>query len=153
MSVIPISGLNPEEQAVQDRSIQLLKSDPDRLIAEYRARFGVIVGTDLAREVFPDYADTTESRLKFAVAVQKAAAYLADQVFDQIVSEDNPGAAYFTARRDWGRKSSAITPDLVQGAGVVYDSNFNSEKSAFSKVETALSAGAVAQACWRRVRI
>jgi hypothetical protein len=141
MSVIPISDLSPEEQAVQERSIRLLKSDQERLIADYRGRFGVTVGTDLAREMFPEYTGSIESRLKYAVAVQKPAAYLADQVFEQIVSEDTPGAAFFTAGGTGAGKTAATTSELMNRAGVVYDSNFNSEKSAFLKVDAALSAG------------
>jgi hypothetical protein len=141
MSVVPISDLEPEEQAVQERSIRLLKSDTERLIAEYRSRNGGLVGTDLAREMFPEYASSVESRLKYAVAVQRAAGYLADLVFDEIVREDTPGAAYFTAGGTGAGKTNTITPELRGRAGVVYDSNFNSKKSAFSKVDAALSAG------------
>jgi hypothetical protein len=146
MSVIPISGLNAEEQALQERSIGLLKSDGERLIAEYRDRFGVYVGTDFAREMFPEYTASIESRLKYSVAVQKPAAYLADRVFEQIVSEETPGAALFTAGGTGAGKTDAInkfsqTSELMGRAHVVYDSNFNSEKSAFLKVDAALSAG------------
>jgi len=111
------------------------------LIAEYRGRFGVFVGTDSAREMFPEYTASIESRLMYAGAVQKPAAYLADQVFEQIVSEDTPGAAYFTAGGTGAGKTIAITPEMMGRAHVVYDSNFNSEKSAFLKVDAALSAG------------
>jgi hypothetical protein len=145
MSVIPISGLNPEEHAVQERAIRLLKSDEDRLIAEYRDRFGVLVATDAAREMFPEYAASIESRLKYAIAVQKPAAYLADQVFTQVVSEETSGAAFFTAGGTGAGKTEAIIrfSEEIRRAHVVYDSNFNSEKSAFSKVDAALSAGRV----------
>ncbi len=48
-------------------------------------RFGVVVGTDLARELFPDYTASLENRLKFAAAVQRSAAHIADQVFTNIL--------------------------------------------------------------------
>lgn len=140
MSAIPIDGLNSEEREVQERAIGLLKTDNGRLIAEYRLLNGVLVGTDLAREMFPEYTASIESRLKYALAVQKTAANLADQVFEQIVREDTPGAAYFTAGGTGAGKTTALKPELMKRAGVVYDSNFNSEKSAFGKVDAALSA-------------
>ena len=131
MSVIPIDGLNPEEREVQERSIRFLKSDTERLIAEYRGRFNVTVGTDLAREMFPDYCKSLESRLRFAISVQRAAAVLADLVFDQIIAEVDGGVAIFTAGGTGAGKTSAIMRDgkTIEGVQVIVDGNFNSFRS------------------------
>jgi hypothetical protein len=96
--------------------------------------------------MFPEYTASIETRLAYAVAVQKSAAYLADEVFAVVVSEETPGAALFTAGGTGAGKTNAInkfadTSELMGRAHVVYDSNFNSEKSAFLKVDAALSAG------------
>jgi hypothetical protein len=122
-----------------------VSADLPSLIKEYRSSFGNLVATDLARELFPEYAASVESRLRYAVAVQKPAAYLADQVFTQVVSEETPGAAYFTAGGTGAGKTNAInkfskTSEPMGRAHVIYDSNFNSEKSAFLKVDAALCA-------------
>ena len=144
MSVIPLKGLGPEEQAVQERSIALLKSAKERLVSEYRAKFGVLVGTDLARELFPEYTVNVSSRLQFAAAVQRAAAGLADLVFEQIVSESSHGLALFTGGGTGAGKTTSIMRNgaataAFHGAAVVFDGNFNSFKPSKSKLEFVLS--------------
>lgn len=143
MSVVPIKGLSPEENAVQDKSIALLKSDSARLIAEYRVKFGVLVGTDLAREMFPDYSESLDSRLRYAPAVQRAAAALADMIFEQIVSELDGGVAFFTGGGTGAGKTTSImrdgeTQEVFQAADVILDGNFNSFKPSKSKIDAVL---------------
>lgn len=139
--MIPIEGLGLVEEAVQERSIRLLKSDKERLIAEYRDRFGVTVGTDLAREMFPDYCESLDSRLRFAISVQRAAAALADFVFDQIVAEVDGGVAIFTAGGTGAGKTSAIMRDgkTIEGAQVIVDGNFNSFKPNKRRIDVVLA--------------
>ena len=55
VSIVRIAGLSPEVQNIEARAIEHVKQRLDALVEEYRQRFGVVVGTDLARELFPDY--------------------------------------------------------------------------------------------------
>lgn len=57
---------------------------------------GSLVGTNLARELFPDSADTLSSRLAFALAVQRSAARLGDEVFRTVLSGATDGEGLFT---------------------------------------------------------
>jgi hypothetical protein len=146
MSIVPIPGLSPEEQSVQNRAIALLKANKDQLIADYRTRYRIVTGTDLAREMFAEYTKSIESRLRYAVAVQRPAAALADAVFDQIVSERNGGLALFTAGGTGAGKTTSImrngvTNAAFHGASVICDGNFNSPKPSTSKVESVLGRG------------
>jgi hypothetical protein len=146
MSVIPLKGLGPIEQAVQERSLALLKTDKDRLIVEYIQRYGIQVGTDLARELFPEYALNLESRLRFATSVQRAASALADMVFDHILEATQGGSALFTAGGTGAGKTTSIlqsidSVEVFQGASVIFDGNFNSFKSSKDKVDKALQQG------------
>ncbi len=72
-----------------DRDINSLHSQVkqrlDALIEEYRQRFGVVVGTDLVRELFPDYTASLENRLTFAVAVQRSAAHIAERFCEEMI--------------------------------------------------------------------
>lgn len=149
MSVTPMKGLGPVEQAVQERSIALLKSDEDRLIGEYRAKFGILVGTDLAREFFPEYTASIDSRLQFSTAVQRAAAGLADSVFDQIVSESSNRLVVFTGGGTGAGKTFSVMRDgaprpAFHGAAAVFDGNFNSFKPSKNKLEFVLSKNCMA---------
>lgn len=146
MSIVRVHTLSPEAQVVQERVIREVERRLDDLVGLYRQRFGVVVGTDLARELFPDYTATLESRLKFAMAVQRSAARTADEVFNRIVSGTRIGDALFTAGGTGAGKTTAIrtstqTEGLIASAAVIYDSNFNSFGSAKAKVELALRAG------------
>jgi hypothetical protein len=146
MSVVPMKGLGPEETDVQERCIGLLRAEPERLIAEYRVQFGVVIGTDLAREMFPEYCATIETRLRFAVAVQRTAAALADMVFEQIVSELSGGIAFFTAGGTGAGKTTSIlrhgkTRDIFNSANIIIDGNLNSFKPSEAKIEAVLERG------------
>jgi hypothetical protein len=139
-------GLSLDAVEVETRAIALVENYPDRLVAEYRKRFGILVGTDLARELFPDYVYSTDNRLKYAAAVQHSAARIADLVFATIVGEESGGGALFTAGGTGAGKTSAILLDAARNdnlsdARVIFDSNFNSLKSALAKVSAALDAG------------
>jgi hypothetical protein len=143
MSVIPLAGLDPEQAAVQDEAIALLRADRDGLIASYRERHGIQVGADLARELFPKYGGTVESRLQFALAVQRPASALADLVLEKILSETDGGCALFTAGGTGAGKTTSIvnnidTFEVLQGASIVFDSNFNSPKPCKRRVDLAL---------------
>ena len=143
MSIVPFKDLSSEEHAVQERSIALLKSDSNRLIAEYRARFNVLVATDLAREMFPEYCESLDTRLRFATSVQRAAAALADLVFDQIVSEIDGGVALFTAGGTGAGKTTSIMRDgtareAFSGSDVILDGNLNSFSPSKGKIEAVL---------------
>lgn len=140
-----MEGLPADAQEVEARAIALLEEHSKELVREYRARFGVVVSTDQARELFPEHAATLETRLRYAGAVQHSAAAVADQVFHEIVQEDSGGEALFTAGGTGAGKTSAIlanaeTGQAMAGARIIYDSNFNSLKSSLARVELALKA-------------
>jgi len=146
VSVTRISCLSPEAQVVESRTIELVGEGLDRLIEQYRERFGVVVATDLARELFPDYTASLKSRLRFALAVQRSAAHVVDAVYERILSAPVIGDALFTAGGTGAGKTTAIrtsskTSGLISKAAIVYDSNFNSLASARAKVTLALEAG------------
>jgi hypothetical protein len=140
-----MTGLTPDAVEVETRAIELVHSHAEQLVQEYCRRFGVVVSTDQARELFPDYSVSIENKLKYAAAVQRSAASLADMVFEAMVNEEIGGVALFTAGGTGAGKTSAILRNIeskesLGGARVVYDSNFNSFKSAMAKVEMVLHA-------------
>jgi hypothetical protein len=146
VSITRIAGLPPEAQTVEARTIELVGEELDGLVEQYRKQFGVVVGTDLARELFAEYTASLQSRLDFALAVQRSAAYVADAVYERILSGSVIGDALLTAGGTGAGKTTAIrtssqTKGLISEAAIVYDSNFNSLGSARAKVTLALEAG------------
>lgn len=150
MSSFPhIPHLSPEAQLVEERAMLWVRQESEALMREYRQRFGPLVSTDLARELFDEYAASIEARLRFASAVQRSAAKTADNVFAQILSEPGLGMALFTAGGTGAGKTTSIrstdqTASLLSNARVIYDSNFNSLGSAKAKVELAIASGSIA---------
>jgi hypothetical protein len=51
MKIARMDGLSLQAQAVEARTVERVEFELDGLIEEYRERFGVVVGTDLAREL------------------------------------------------------------------------------------------------------
>jgi hypothetical protein len=146
MKIAPMDGLSPKAKAVEARAMEQVEQELGGLIEQYRRRFGGVVGTDLARELFPEYTASLQSRLQFALAVQRSASYVADEVYKRILSGPVMGNALFTAGGTGAGKTTAIrtssqTSGLISGAAVVYDSNFNSLSSAKAKVTLALEVG------------
>ena len=92
-----IRGLTPEARAVQLEAARLVREDLGALVREYRRRFGIIVGTDFARELFAKYSVSIESRLNLAAAVRRSAARIGTAAFAQILSERGRGMVLFTA--------------------------------------------------------
>jgi hypothetical protein len=93
-----------------------------------------------------NFTASLQSRLQFALAVQRSAAYVADEVYKRILSGPVLGDALFTAGGTGAGKTTAIrtssqTSSLISGAAIIYDSNFNSLSSAKTKVTLALEAG------------
>jgi hypothetical protein len=142
---VRIEDLTADAQEVQERAIHTAKTETERLIAEYRRLFGKHVGTDLARELFPDYAKSLDNKLKYATAVQKSAAFIADAVFQRLLDESNGGSALFTAGGTGAGKTTSLMRDgagqrALEGATVIYDGNFNSFESSKHKIDQALAA-------------
>ena len=115
---------------MEERAILRVREELDALVRVYRKRFGVLVSTDLARELLRNRA-SVETRLRSASAVQRSAARIADRAFARILSEREMGMALFTASGTGADKTTSIhstgqTAGLLTSARVIYDSNFNS---------------------------
>ncbi len=147
MSISRVEGLTADAEQAQERAMRAVKDNLPGLIEAYRQRFGIHVGTDLARELFPEYSATLESRLTYATAVQRSAAAVADAVFKQIVEESTEGGrAIFTAGGTGAGKTVSIARNgaatvALQTATVIFDGSFNSYDSSKHKVDLALGAG------------
>lgn len=145
MSMASIRELPPEARELQLHAARLVREDLAGLIGGYRQRFGLIVGTDYARELFAEYSASIESRLKFAAAIRRSASRVASAVFAQVLSERGKGMVLFTAGGTGVGKTTAIRSQagqesLLTHARVIYDSNFHRFESASRRVEMAINA-------------
>ena len=145
LSIARLERASEFQRAIEARCIHAVKNTAETLIAEYKSRHKTQIGTDLAREIFPDYAGTIEEKLVAAPAVQKSAAALADMVFDSILATSHGGSVLFTAGGTGSGKTTAIlsnidTFEAFKDASLIFDGNFNSKNSSKERVERALRA-------------
>lgn len=145
------SGLDAQQQDIEARAAHKLESDVEGHIAEYvkrHARDGVLMlNTDDARELFPDWADEHESRALHVQAIQEPASSLVKAMWQRALKE--PGrtnTVAFTAGGGGSGKTTAIKTvselrQIRDNADIVFDTTMSGLGSSSGKVEEALKAG------------
>lgn len=134
---------NEAGQALRRRFVE----DEDALFAEYAARpdsrGGVVLNTDIARELSPEYlADRTRS-----VDVHEAASDVVKALYAHKLAEPTPEGmdpvVLFTAGGTGAGKTTGerAMGDAIGRPEIVYDTNMNTLSSAVTKIEQALAAG------------
>ncbi len=102
------------------------------------------LNADIAKEVFPEYAASPQSRTKNSVIFQAASTRIKEAAFHSVV-HGSPGVAsdevVFMSGGTGAGKST-----LAPGSGIVYDGNLASIRGARRKIDEALASG-------RRVRV
>lgn len=134
---------NPAGQALRARLVE----EPEQLAREYAAledsQGGVVLNTDTARELSPEYlADRTRS-----ADVHEAASDTVKMLYERKLAEPTPAGlepvVMFTAGGTGAGKTTAVKAagDALGRPEIVYDTNMNTLASAVQKVEQALEAG------------
>jgi hypothetical protein len=132
---------NPAGRALRER----LVGDPEKLATEYAAlpesKGGIVLNTDVARELAPEYAaDRTRS-----ADVHEAASDVVKTLYDAKLAAPTPEGldptVLFTAGGTGAGKTTGV--DLVGDAfgkpEIVYDTNMSTLHSAIDKIEQALA--------------
>lgn len=142
------TGLKPEILEAQERFAAALEADSQGFIDRYIKRFGKFVGADHAKELFPEYAESKESRTKYDLAVHRAASALAQAVYERLLEQPVPAGqdaiVIFTAGGTGSGKTSSMEkalPDLIEASKIVYDSTLTSLDHAAINIERAIGSG------------
>lgn len=146
--------LSPAEQDVEGRAADQVLADPQKAIADYRnvpgTDNGRIISADNARELFPDYNASDDTRSANSAAVQEPASYLTKQVYadalSQPVKDDKDATVFFSAGGTGAGKTTALSqvPDVQQmmdRADLVYDGTMSNFNSAKDRIDAALDSG------------
>lgn len=145
---IPMAeNLTPDQRAIEQQLADKVTNDFDAVVAEYStlkdSMGGKVLNTDVARELSPGYlADRTQS-----AAVHEPASWFIKKLYAEklaalppndvvVFSSGGTGAGKTTALN-----SLAAAKTVVDGAGLVYDTNMNTLPSASKKIDQALAAG------------
>jgi hypothetical protein len=132
---------NPDEQAMRERTVSRLESDPESHLSEYTKRFGNVLNADNAATLFDEYNGNPG---KYRVAVHPAAQWIRDELFKRAIARPAPeggNRVVFTAGGNASGKSSALTATGADtGAHVVLDSTLSNGEHAERLVDDALKA-------------
>lgn len=134
---------NPAGQALRERLVR----EPDQLAKDYAAltesQGGVVLNTDTARELSPEYlADRTRS-----ADVHEAASDTVKMLYERKLAEPTPAGldpvVMFTAGGTGAGKTTGLQAigNAMGRPEIIYDTNMNTLASAVQKVEQALQAG------------
>ena len=138
-------ALSDDFKAIEGRAFDLIAKNKDKLIKEYIDKFGKIVNTDKASELFPEYVEDRTRR----IAVHEPAGVIKRAIFDKYLTENKGqgnNIVRFTAGGTGAGKTSAIDnmPALnamYKNSPIVVDTNLANIKSAVRDIEKALDAG------------
>lgn len=106
------------------------------------AEGGKVIGTDVARSLLPEYQSRKGALAFNAATSHVASSYALDRLWREI--EDSPHKdrpLIFAAGGPGAGKSRALTPEVVAGAGLIYDSNFRDFTQSVLLIEHALKNG------------
>lgn len=138
-----------QTKEIEQRFQRQIESDPAKAERDYRERFtqnGVLVlNTDNARELSPDYSASLESRAMLSSAVHEPASSLVKDIFKRELTkppERGRDVVVFTGGGTGAGKTRTIENlPLTDDAGLIFDTNLNSFASADSKIQQTLKAG------------
>ncbi|HEY0914397.1 MAG TPA: zeta toxin family protein [Solimonas sp.] len=113
--------------------------DYSRLAAE-QAGNPDYFNADLAKELFPEYAGSSESRRAMSDALQQQAAAIRDEAFQRRLAQQAlPGEVVTFMAGGTGSGKSSATPEN----GIVYDTTLTNLKGAIELIEHTLASGRV----------
>jgi hypothetical protein len=116
--------------------MDLVRSSGENLLNEYQQRFGNVLNADNAAELFPDYAQSLESRAKYRVAVHPAAQWVRDELFQRALNDPDKKEVVFTAGGNGAGKTLGSPP-----GDVVMDSTLSNPEHSERLIRQALDAG------------
>ena len=132
-----------EIQAAERRFQAWIDAEPQRAIAEYKRRFGNVIDRDNARELFPEYAASRESRQALGAATYRPAGELVQRIFEQEVAKPDPSGnnlAVFNAGGPGVGKSTGVQGRPVD-AQLIVDGTLSDYAKSKANIQLALDHG------------
>jgi len=133
------SGMEFSDAAdVRTNALRRTRDDPEGVLAEYTRRFGNVLNTDNAAELFSEYAASLESRARFRPTVHPAARWIRDQLFARPLADPKVHEVVFTAGGNGvGKSTAGLTGDVVR------DSTLSNPEHSEELAQAELDAGKI----------
>lgn len=147
--------LSPEEKIVEENMRRWIAKDPEAAARAYWAlpeakkkRDGkpdtLVINTDIARDLSPEYAFNKRSKGMYAGAVHEPLSWLMKKIYKDALANDSIKEILFTAGGGGSGKDSALEeayPAALKNADLLYDGTFSKQETAEGLIEQALKAG------------
>jgi hypothetical protein len=142
--------LSPEEARVEMEFSAAIQADLEAFVKLYGDRFGRVIDTDRARELWPAYSASDAARTRWSRAVYNPAKALADEIYRRTIREAAPGAGQsilFTSGGIGVGKSTALAQlsgDNIppeERYDILVDGTLSDLSAARTKVRLALALG------------
>jgi hypothetical protein len=141
-------GLTPEEERVAAEIAHALEQDFESYIQQYdqlsETDSGRIVSADNAKELFPQYSASPETRTQFTYVVHPASAVLAKEIFCRRLREPRlpeEGVVYLVTGPPGAGKTMANSRDMDKRIKVVFEGNITNLATTFGRIDAILAAG------------
>jgi hypothetical protein len=136
-------NLPPHLQEAEQRFQEQISGDLEGAIAQYQQRFGNIIDRDNARELFPEYSQSRESRQALGPATYRPAGILADELYRRAVVQPDPTGSnlvVFNAGGPGVGKSTGVSGNPVD-AQIIMDGTLSNYAKSRINIQTALDNG------------
>jgi hypothetical protein len=119
----------------QPRADKLYNDIPD-------AKGGKVIGTDIARELLPEFTESREGKINYTNATGRvSAAYAKDRLWREIENPQGRTKLMFTAGGVAAGKSTAVTDEMVDASDLVFDGTLRETDWAIKTIEHAIAKG------------
>lgn len=142
-------NMTPDEAKVEQSFREAVENRTDKMVRAYRKRFGNVVSADDAKELSPEYAESTESRAALNRVVHRSSSALAGAVYRRMIQEPppagkEPDVVFLAGATGVGkttvRKDPTFAPIFAR-AQVVVDGPLTTLGNAEQRIHAALDAG------------
>lgn len=139
-------SLSPEEKTVEAEAFRFLEANFGSLVERYEKANGRIVDADRIKELFPMFAESESSRIKWASAVYAPAAQLADYLYEYFLKREESRFAVVLLAGGPGSGKSTFSSQpeiekLLSEAAVTMDGTLSDANRAVRLIESALATG------------
>ncbi len=138
---LDLSRMEPDERAQAARFAEQIGRNVPEAIATYRDRFQNHISADNARSLYEPWNESNENRQQLSGALGVPGGKLAQQVYDDAISQTQDGRVLFLAGGQGSGKTSAISDRELRGADVIYDNTFSNPARAEANIQKALHNG------------
>lgn len=130
--------LSPEDAAIEEAAIQKFVTNKKQMVDDYISKFGKVVNTDDARELFRDAGYNGNN----AAAVHEASSALSKEVFKKLLGESKDFNVVFLGGGAGSGKTSAVGPKIdTADLALTFDGTLANYESTVKKLADVKAAG------------